>query len=490
MKNKLIPTALAFSLCSIVGAHAQDNLEETMQGNIDLLAEEGGEITYSSSEVGDNGAITYKDFVLNGDEEVRISTDWVTVTPASTPGSVVVTTAPVITMQVSDYDPELNYELEITHENFTFETNLLHGAFGRPSVDIAADMLRFNGLTEDHPIMKDLDITQTGFTGSFHMDPNAQTVDGGWKADTVSGGYGFESEPEQLQAATFEYDGIGVEFDVTGFNPDAEFDEFLNAGGTIDAKFNSGAGKSDTTMMTPEFSAQIVGEGGASEGFLLIEDGDLSFSTIASGASYNVTPLSPGLPIPPFDASVGDVEFALDMPLLASEDDRDAKIVYSILDLEVSESLWSMIDPEATLPRDAANLDIRLNAELVLNESVPDLANNGPSGNPFAAATIDNVTIEAAQIDFAGAEITAEGGVEMDNSGPFPMPLGEVNVEVNGVQTLSQKLVDLGLLDQVQSGMAIGMMMAFGVPGDQPDQFLSKIEFKSEGIFANGQPIQ
>ena len=490
MKNKLIPTVLAVGLCSIAPVQAQDNLEETMQGNIDMLAEEGGEITYSSSEIGDNGAITYKDFVLNGEDDVRISTDWLTVAPASTAGAVVVTTAPVITMHISDGSPEFDYDLEITHENFTFETNLLMGAFGRPSVDIAADMLRFQGLTEDHPVMKGLDITQTGFTASFHMDPDAQTMDGGWKADTMSGEYGFEPEPEQLQASTFESEGVNFEFDVTGFNPDAEFDEFLKAGGTVDAKFSGGAGKADTTMMTPEFSAQIVGEGEASEGFFLLADGDMSFSVSSDGARYNVTPLSPGLPIPPFEASLGGVEFAMDMPMLASDADRTAKVVYSITDLEVGEGLWAMIDPEASIPRDPANLDIRLNAALVLNEDIPDLAENSSASNPFQAATVDTVTIESALISFGGAEVTADGGVEMDNSGPFPMPLGEVNVVINGVQTLSQKLVDLGLLDQMQSGMAVGMMMAFGVPGDQPDQFLSKIEFKPEGIFANGQPLR
>ena len=61
---------------------------------------------------------------------------------------------------------------------------------------------------------------------------------------------------------------------------------------------------------------------------------------------------------------------------------------------------------------------------------------------------------------------------------------------VAGVQALGENLVALGLVEQMQVGMAMGMMMAFAQPGAEPDTFTSKIEFKDGGIFANGQPIQ
>ena len=44
-------------------------------------------------------------------------------------------------------------------------------------------------------------------------------------------------------------------------------------------------------------------------------------------------------------------------------------------------------------------------------------------------------------------------------------------------------------MDQMQVGMAMGMMMAFAQPAGE-DAFTSKIEFKDGGIMANGQPLQ
>lgn len=492
MKNVLITSVLAASLCSIASAQAQDNLEDAMQGNIERLAEEGGEITFSSTDVGSDGSITYNDFVMLGEDDIRISSDWVKMTPAEgKPGSVVVTTAPVISMHISDGSPELDYDLEISHENLAFETNLLMMAvFAKPQFAISADMLRFNGLTEGHPVMKDLDIIQTQFSMTFALDEEAQTINGSWAADTITGSYGFEPEPGQLQGSTFDTGSYDVSFDVTGFDGDKAFEDWVNSGGTFQANMNSEGGSGETVMNTPEFSAEMSGTAGPSEASVSLLDGRFAYLAKAEAVDYDITPTSPGLPIPPFKVSMASTEMIMDMPVLPTEGQTTAKFVFDITELAVGEGLWMMIDPGETLPRDPANIEIRLDAQLKLNQSLVDAADAGPGANPFDTADIEKVTITALNVDIAGANVTAGGEVDFDNSGPFPMPNGAIDVEVNGVQGLSQKLVDLGLVDQMQTGMMMGMMMAFGVPGDQPDQFRSKIEFKPEGIFANGQPLR
>ncbi len=492
MKNLALPTALVISFAGIPGAYAQDNLEEALQGNIDRLAEEGGEITYSSSSVGSGGAVTYNDFVLLGEDDVRISSDWVTITPVEgKPGSVTVTTAPVISFAVTDGAPEMHYEMEIIHDNFSFETNLLLMTVqAKPEFSMTADSLQFKGLTEGHPVVKDLDITQTGFAMSFALDDEAGTIDGGWKADTLNGGYRFEPEPGNLQAASMDTEGFEVSFDVSGFAPYLEFDEWLNSGGEFHAGFTSGASTSDTTITSPEFSMQMAGTSGPGEGSISVEGGDFSYRVTSEGISYQVTPLSDALPIPPFDVALASAEMVIEMPLLASDAARKMNFVIDFEDLAIGEGLWMLLDPGQGIPRDPVNLEVRLNADLTLNQSVVELADQGPQGNPFAAATFEKVTVTAVNANIGGASVQASGDLDVNNQGPIPQPLGAIDVEVNGAQTLSQKLVDLGLVDQMQAGMVMGMMMAFGVPGDQPDQFLSKIEFKPEGIFANGQPLQ
>mgnify|MGYP001801345955 CR=1 FL=1 len=65
-----------------------------------------------------------------------------------------------------------------------------------------------------------------------------------------------------------------------------------------------------------------------------------------------------------------------------------------------------------------------------------------------------------------------------------------MHLSLSGAQGLANTLVELGLVDQMQVGMAMGMMMAFAQPGTEPDSFTSKIEFKDGSILANGQPLQ
>ena len=110
--------------------------------------------------------------------------------------------------------------------------------------------------------------------------------------------------------------------------------------------------------------------------------------------------------------------------------------------------------------------------------------------DPASAAKIHNLDINQILLSLAGASIQMDGAATFDNSGPIPMPLGSLNIDMRGISTLANQLVALGLLDQMQAGMAMGMMMAFGQPGDEADQFISEITFSENGIMANGQPIQ
>ena len=110
--------------------------------------------------------------------------------------------------------------------------------------------------------------------------------------------------------------------------------------------------------------------------------------------------------------------------------------------------------------------------------------------DPTSLAAIHSLDINQILLSLAGASVQLEGAATFDNSGPIPTPLGSLNVDLRGISTLANQLVALGLLDQMQAGMAMGMMMAFGKPGDEADQFISEITFTEDGILANGQPIR
>ena len=227
-------------------------------------------------------------------------------------------------------------------------------------------------------------------------------------------------------------------------------------------------------------------EGVSGSSFLLLEvvDGNITYEANADGFDMVVTP-GPGLPIPPVKIGAGEMAMKLVIPAGAA--DTPAEMVIDILfaDLVIGEGLWSMIDPGKTISRDPAQLDIDIEA-LVQLDAMAAMAGEDPT----SAATIHSLDINQILLSLAGASIQMDGATTFDNSGPIPMPLGSLNIDMRGISTLANQLVALGLLDQMQAGMAMGMMMAFAQPGSEADQLVTEITFSENGILANGQPIQ
>ncbi len=494
MKKLVLSALLATSVGGFVYAQAKGELKNAVDGGIARLAENGTNVTYGSAKLAGDGSVILNDVVIvSEDGEVQLNSSMVTSKPAGSDGLVELTFADTMTMTVTpDGDEELAYALNIVSEDLKVVGNFIQEETTSPEGSITANSLQFVGAQDDHPIIKNLDITQTGLDitfkadeegGSFEVDGSMEELKGSYAYD--AGEFGGSAESE-FSAEDWEISFSGAGFDQID---DKEFGEFIADGGFLKASMTTGESKGTTSNRTPDFSMKMDGTSGAgSLTFDMNEDG-VSYNATFEGADYLITPLDGSLPVPPFEVSMGEGFMDFAMPLMPTEDASEARVGFGFSEITVGESLWSLIDPEQTIPRDPANLRVEVDAALKLNAPI-DKAAEAMDVNPLQAGELQSVNIREIYLNIGGASVEAEGGATMNNDGPFPMPNGEVDIVVDGVNGLSQKLVALGLLDQMQAGMAMGMMMAFAKPGEGADQFVSKIEFKDGGIFANGQPIQ
>jgi len=289
----------------------------------------------------------------------------------------------------------------------------------------------------------------------------------------------------------------------------------MTADGVIPMDTITAMGMSEDQAFPPELAIAAGYSFGASNFVIsVVEDGmpvDAS-ATIASGEmsltldetlialDMSTTGLDIAMNVPPMPVpvTIGLAEYGLGfaMPLAPGEQAQEFGLGFNLTDLVISDEIWSMMDPGAILPRDPASILLDLTGTMTVMANLmdpaaqQDLAMNGTP--PALPVSLD---LNALLVRFGGAEVTGTGAFAFDATDMTtypgtPLPVGTVDLAINGVNGLMDRLVQMGLIpdDQVMMGrMMLGM---FAVPvGD--DMLTSTIEFTpTGGILANGNPIQ
>ncbi|MHA3914565.1 DUF2125 domain-containing protein [Halovulum sp. GXIMD14793] len=233
------------------------------------------------------------------------------------------------------------------------------------------------------------------------------------------------------------------------------------------------------------FSVVMKSESGSFD--MAFGQGGMDFSGVLK--AYSTTVSSAAMPIPPVDMAADTYGFRLAFPLVPYDAPGLTALRLDLDGLTVSESLWSLIDPGQEIPRDpaAARIDITSKSNALYDITDPDAA-MAARGMPFR---FDDVKLNDLTLRIGGAEITGSGEAEINNDGPFPMPVGGADFRIVGVNGLIEKLIGIDLL-QPEQAMPVQMMMGmFAKPGDEPDVFTSRVEMTADGsITANGVPLQ
>lgn len=214
----------------------------------------------------------------------------------------------------------------------------------------------------------------------------------------------------------------------------------------------------------------------------------------AGGTGVNMALSGADIPFPEVKVSYAEAAFDFLMPIAASADPSDFSALLRIVDLAVSDEIWGMIDPSATLPREPATVVVDAKGTARLTVDIFDEAAMAQIGAqpPGELNSLDLTEIRA---KIAGAELTGAGAFTFDNSDlvtfdGMPAPTGKVDLVLKGGNGLLDKLVAMGIVPE-EEAMGFRMMLAmFAKPGEGEDVLNSTLEFKDKGFFANGQRLQ
>ncbi len=337
----------------------------------------------------------------------------------------------------------------------------------------------------------------TGMTGTSQMVIGetreiAQTLD----ADQMTYRLSFE-DPESGESGLFEgvlneltSDGDSImPTDIDLSDPQALYESGFAFSGMI----AYGSGKTDISGVSEgeQFTMASSSQGGRLEASVDAER--VAYDLEQNDAKLAVT--TGDLPFP-IEIAMAKAGLNLEIPIQESDEAAPFAFGLNLTDFTMSDILWSMFDPAATLPRDPATiaLDTTGTAKVLMNIFDPeDTAALEDTGD--VPAELHSLNINELLVSMIGAQLTGDGEFTFDNENTeefgVPAPSGIANLQLVGANALIDKLIGMGLMsddDALGARMMMGMM---AVAGEEPDTLNSTIEFTEDGqILANGQRIK
>lgn len=490
MRKILLTVTAALLIAGQVQAQSAADVREAVDAQISKFNDEGANLSVESEAVEGDALVLRGVRLAPADSDVVVTAEFLRLTPADDmPGGVLVTVPDVIDVTVAPADGSEPVKLAIASRDFALTTSWLLDPEGDPKMTLTADSIAVSGGAPDHPVLQRLETLLSKVDLNFAFDTASRDGQGSLALDALALNYIF-TDPRTGYRVETETNSADQKITFTGESlPEGEegLDGFVQNGGSFQVKMDSGASTASFATSDPEMPIGMSGTSEGGTGEISMIDGSFLYKVDFDKIDYVLTPNPQVMPLPPFNVTLGSGSMQLRMPVESSNKAQDFRLALAFNDLEVGESVWGMIDPEKTIPRDPATLQLDLSGSAVLDKPLSDMAE---VDGPMQMGEVENVDLNTLLLTLGGARLAADGGVTVDNSGPMPMPNGTIDVAVSGAQGLAQKLVDLGLVDQMQVGMMMGMLMAFAKPADGPDSYTSTIEFRDGRILANGTPIQ
>lgn len=270
-------------------------------------------------------------------------------------------------------------------------------------------------------------------------------------------------------------------------------DEMFNAGLAMAGSYTFGASSFVFSANDPA-SGETSGTATALSGTtdFSFDKTALGYDTTTEGLNIEVT--SAQMPFP-VKLAMSELGLGILFPLAKSTEPADWASYLNLTDLSVNDEIWAMLDAGNVLPHDPATVVMDLTGTATMLFDVLDPAQQEQMNSGTAPGELNSVAINDVTVKIAGAEVMGTGAFTFDNTDTttipgMPRPQGTLDLQINGVNGLLDKLVSMGLLPEDQAMMPRMMMGMFAtVVGE--DQLTSKIEIDAAGgIFANGQQIQ
>lgn len=486
--------ALSAFLLGSTALHADVTAEEVWQGMAGYYADLGQSVTAGSKGMdGDTLVVTDAVFATQTPEGSFSATVAEIRLKELGDGRVEVTMSddiPVALLTRPETGETVDMGMKITQSGLSM---IVSGSAGDTTYDFTAPEMAIivDGMKVDGAeVPLTLNATLTGNSGSYRMVSDAgRAITSDMKADKVD----FKiaaTDPEGTGNFSASGSLAGLSGTSSASLPEGidmgDMNAALQAGLSMDGTFGYTGGGYVMDFKDGEetVSAQSTG-GGGSLHFKMSKDG-LSYG--GEGRDAKVSMQMSAFPLP-IDFSMAQSAFNLTLPVSKGEAAQPFGLLVKLVDLEVSDGLWSMFDPTSQLPRDPATLilDVKGAAKMLVNIFDPKEAETVAATPPGEVQSLD---IGELKVSAVGAELTGNGAMTFDNSMGRPMPIGAVDLQLIGGNGLIDKLGAMGFVPEDQAMGAKMMMGLFAVPTGE-DTLTSKIEFKEGGsIFANGQQIQ
>jgi hypothetical protein len=340
----------------------------------------------------------------------------------------------------------------------------------------------------------DMNISAVNVTGSYLVEgTDTKSIAGTFAAESMALAIkGNDSGGGTDVEMTAAIGAIQSTFDATILEPALMEDMAAAMAAGFGLNFDTTYGATSFTLNVTENGSLVAISGGLDEGKIKFGMDNTNFVYETGSKGLNVTVSGTDIPFPEVKLSLGEGGVGITMPTGPTEEPTDFSFLIKMVDLAISEDIWGMVDPGGALSHDPATIIVdgegkaQLTASLFSDEA---MASDLPPGELIS---FDLTELLAR---FAGAELSGTGAFTFDNSDletfdGMPAPTGKIALKVVGANMLMDKLIGMGLMTQDDAMGARMMMSMFANPGEGEDEFVSELEFKDKGFFANGQRLQ
>jgi Uncharacterized protein conserved in bacteria (DUF2125) len=387
-------------------------------------------------------------------------------------GLAITVTEPAPGARAYTYDADL---LNISG-NFVEMVDIFDGGEKQPnSSDFTWELVNFSGNYGDTPG------TNRSFAASF--------IAKDMKLDLTQSSPFSGQSTQASTAQDFAMNGtftLPATFDLMAMTGPGQMADALRDGLSATLDFSQGPGTSDQSVTSEFFSfgAKISGNG---SNFRIQFD---KTGMVLAGTSLpvNATVTSPEMPFPQLDIAFGDTAMEFKFPLVGPEV-QDFRYMVKFDNFSINDAAWDAFDPTAVLARTPIVLDIDVTGRTSLDLFALIQASDDGTAPPVPQ--VERADIVRMLVSGAGAEFMGTGAFTFDNSLGYPMPRGNADLTVKGVNKMVDALITLGV---ITSDDAMGARMAMALilePTAEPDVMTSKIEAREDGgLYVNGQRMQ
>jgi hypothetical protein len=497
-------TALAVSLGGSA-AFADLTADQVWQKWTGFLDEAGYSITSDTSRSGDT--LTIKGLALqmdmpdeDGGMSMRVGEIQLSEKEDGSVSVILPETLPIAIAAIDDEAQQVTAELEVTQQALELTIS------GTPDdMDYAytaeALTLALTGLQagDESPEIRAARITLEDMQGHSRSEPGdaSRTVAQELRAGPVD----YEIDiTEPGDGATMALSGTMAQVNFTG---DATLPESFASDDVAAAmrdgfRFASSVEYEDgsTTYRFEDGSDVLEGSNSSARGRLGTSMGPDGLQYGASGEDVAMTISTSDLPFP-VELEMARLGSSITMPVMSSETMQPFGVDLELSEFTMSDQIWSVIDPEARLPRDPATLRVdldgtgRLFMDLLDPDEMDDLETRERMPGEVESLTLNELTLEVAGAKLGGEGDFAFDANDLESFGGAPAPEGTLDLRLLGGNALLEDLVAMGLLPADQASGIRMMMGLFATPGDAEDELLSRIEVTEDGqILANGQRLK